>query len=146
MLMKIEMAKTRLKNVKTKRIAMQIEPDGIQPLELARTKSMGYSTMNLHGFIHLANFGKKANVDLWNFETEDGRSIKKALDYLLPFAEGEKSWEFQQLGDIEEAIENLKIDFLMAAFATGEEKYIFIANSIKSREKTAEILLYPLLH
>lgn len=144
MLSKTEMAKTRLENAKTKRIATQIEPDGSQPLELARTKSLGYSTMNLRGFLHLANLGQKLNVDLWNFETEDGRSIKKALDYVLPFAEGEKSWEFHQLGDIEEAIENLKIDFLMAAAAINVENFNKVVRTIKVPEKNLEIFLYPL--
>jgi hypothetical protein len=29
-------------------------------------------------------------MDLWNFETADKRSIRKALDWLIPFATGEK--------------------------------------------------------
>jgi hypothetical protein len=143
MLGKIEMAKTRLETAKTKRIASQIEPDGSQPLELARTKSLGYSTMNLRGFLHLAYLGQKTGVDLWNFETDDGRSIKKALDFLLPFATGEKGWQHQQLGDLDEAIENLKTDFLMAASVFGDAEYRKIAKSIKSQEKTIETLIYP---
>ena len=143
MLGKTDMAKARLEQVKTKRIATQIEPDGSQPYELARTKSLGYSTMNLRGFIQLANLGQKMGVDLLNFETKDGRSIKKALDNLLPFAQGEKEWQNQQLGDLEEAVENLKIDFLMAGFATGQEKYLQIAKTIKVPEGNIETLLYP---
>lgn len=144
MLGKTDLAKARLEQVKTKRIAPQIEPDGSQPHELARTKSLGYSTMNLRGFLHLANLGHKVGVDLWNFETEDGRSITNALDFLLPFAQGKKNWEHQQLGNLDEAIESLKIDFLMAAFTTGEEKYTSVANTIKSGETTSELLFYPL--
>ncbi len=144
MLGKNEMAKTRLETAKTKRIASQIEPDGSQPHELVRTKSLGYSTMNLRGFMHLANLGKKVGVDLWNFETEDGRSIRKALDFLLPFAIGEKSWEHQQLGNLEDAIENLKINFAMAAAATTEVKYKTVANMVKSPENHWETLIFPI--
>jgi hypothetical protein len=143
MLGKTELAKVRLEQAKSKRIASQIEPDGSQPLELARTKSLVYSTMNLRGFIHLANLGDKMGVDLWNFETKDGRSIKKALSFLLPFASDDKKWEYQQLGDLDEAIENLKTDFLMAASAFGVEKYVEIVNTIKSPEKSVETLIYP---
>ncbi len=141
---KTDLAKERLEKAKTKRIASQIEPDGSQPHELARTKSLGYSTMNLRGFIHLANLGQKLNVDLWNFETSNGRSINKALEFLLPFANGQKKWEHQQIGEMDEAIENLKTDFLMAASASGESKYTKIASSIKSPEKLIEILIYPI--
>ncbi len=141
---KTDLAKERLEQAKTKRIASQIEPDGSQPHELARTKSLGYSTMNLRGFIHLANLGQKMNVDLWNYETSNRRSINKALEFLLPFANEQKIWEHQQLGELGEAIENLKTDFLMAESATGEKKYAEIASSFKSPEKLIEILIYPI--
>lgn len=141
---KTDLAKERLEQAKTKRIASQIEPDGSQPHELARTKSLGYSTMNLRGFIHLANLGQKMGVDLWNFETSNGRSINKALEFLLPFANGEKKWEHQQLGELDEAIENLKTDFLMAAFATDKPEYIGVAKTINTPEKLLETLIYTI--
>ena len=99
--------------------------------------------MNLRGFMHLANLGKKTGVDLWNFETVDGRGIPNALDFLLPFATGEKSWEYKQLGNLEDATENLKINYLMAAEATGEKKYASVANLVQSPEKNLETLIYP---
>ena len=36
-------------------------------------------------------------MDLWNFETPDKRSIRRALDWLLPFAIGEKKWSYEQI-------------------------------------------------
>jgi len=137
-------AKARLEQVKTKRIASQIEPDGSQPHELARTKSMGYSTMNLRAYIHLANMGKKAGVDLWDFKTADGRSIRKALAYLQPYALGEKKWTHQQLGSMEEAIESLKNDFLMAASSTGNAGYRKVAETMERPHTELNTLLYPL--
>jgi hypothetical protein len=91
-------ARAVLEEVKTKRIARQIEPDGGQPLELERTRSWSYSIFNLRALFSLATVGERLGVDLWNFETPDGRSIPKALDFLIPFALKEKEWLHRQLG------------------------------------------------
>lgn len=93
-----ELATNVIEAAKTKRIARQIEPDGRQPLELERTKSWNYSLMNLRGLMNLAALGEHVGVDLWRYETGDGRSLRKALDYLLPYAFEEKKWPFQQIG------------------------------------------------
>jgi hypothetical protein len=91
------LAKQILEQAKQKRIAVQIEPDGKQPLELARTNAWSYSTGNLDGMTELATLGDRAGVDLWHFATPDGRSIRKAILYLAPFSFGDKKWEEQQI-------------------------------------------------
>lgn len=98
---RLDAARQYLDSAKEKRIASQIEPDGKQPLELARTKSWGYSTMNLSAFFHLAMLGDRAGVDLWTYEGARGGSLRKALDYLLPFTEHPEKWEYQNLHPIE---------------------------------------------
>lgn len=96
---KKDLARQILETAKQKRIATQIEPDGRQPLELVRTKAWGYSTGNLDGLMLLAQLGENVGVDLWTYQTKDGRSIRSALEYLYPFAVGEQKWAYQQLGD-----------------------------------------------
>jgi hypothetical protein len=54
--------------------------------------------MNLRGLFSLATLGERVGVELWKYQTEDGRSIRKALDFLIPFALEEKKWPYQQLG------------------------------------------------
>jgi hypothetical protein len=79
-----EIAREVLTAARRKRVAVQIEPDGRQPLELARTRSWSYSVMNINGLTQLADLGQRVHVDLWHFATGDGRSIRGALRYLAP--------------------------------------------------------------
>jgi hypothetical protein len=46
----------------------------------------------------LARLGEHVGVDLWNFETDDGRGIRKALDFLIPFAFDDAEWSHEQIG------------------------------------------------
>ncbi|MBN9298153.1 MAG: alginate lyase family protein [Filimonas sp.] len=79
------------------RIPVQIEKDGKQPLELERTTALGYSTFNIDAWFKVATLAQKAGVDIWNYKTTDGRGIKLALDWLWPYAVGEKKWEYKQI-------------------------------------------------
>jgi len=92
-----DLAKQTLEQAKQKRIAAQIEPDGRQPLELARTKAWSYSNGNLDGLMQLATLGQRVGIDLWNFQTGDGRGIRKALDFLTPVAVGKQKWAYQEI-------------------------------------------------
>jgi len=92
-----DLAREVLTGVLEKRIATQIEPDGRQPYELKRTKSMHYTAANLALLFDLAELAEGFDPDLWRYETSDGRGIRKALDWLVPFWTGEASWTHQQI-------------------------------------------------
>jgi hypothetical protein len=91
------------------RIQSQIMANGSQPHELKRTKSLGYSLMNLEGFIYLAQFADKLNINLWDYQTSEGAGLKKAFTFLLPYLKNPQSWPFEQIGPVEpELIEKLR--------------------------------------
>jgi hypothetical protein len=94
---KPDLAKRVVEEVRTRRIASQIEPDGKMPEELRRTKAFSYSTGNLRGLLDLADIGKELGVDLWNYKTADGRGIRKAIDYLAPFVDPANKWPHQEI-------------------------------------------------
>ena len=80
-----------------KRLDSQLTKEGKQPLELERTNGLGYSTMNLRGWFTVATLAKKTGTDLWNYKTPQNVNIRAAFDWLLPYALGEKKWEYQQI-------------------------------------------------
>ncbi|MEL6867849.1 MAG: alginate lyase family protein [Bacteroidota bacterium] len=97
-----------LDSVIIKRINRQIAPDGSQPWELERTKSMSYSIKNLKHLIENAILAKHYGIDLWNYESADGRSIKQAIRFLIPYMLGEKEWPYTQYGGIKSKRKDFK--------------------------------------
>lgn len=79
------------------RIAAHIEPDGSQPHEMARTTSLGYCEFNARGLMDLATHGEALGVDLAGFETADGRSIRRAVDFIVPAMIGQEEWTYEQI-------------------------------------------------
>jgi Alginate lyase len=51
----------------------------------------------LEALFDATSIADKLGMDLWNYQTPDKRSIRKALDWLLPFAIGAKKWSHQQI-------------------------------------------------
>jgi hypothetical protein len=78
------------------RIAEQLEPDGRQPLELARPIAWHYIVFNLQALFRVATFGDCLGIDLWQFTTQDGRTLRRAVDWTLPYVAG-KSWDYAQI-------------------------------------------------
>lgn len=128
-----------LENVKTKRIAVQIEPDGLQPLELVRTNAWGYSNFNLDPLVKLATVAEKEGVDLWNYRTADGRSIHAAIDFLVPYASGEKKWDYQQIGGFHP--DAMLPTLERAANAYRDPKYAALASKLRDGRDDLETLL-----
>ena len=78
-------------------ISIQIKPNGNQPLETARTRSWWYSNRNLAGWQRLAITGDNIGIDLINYVAPNGASIRKAQDYLIPFAQNPVSWPYPNI-------------------------------------------------
>jgi hypothetical protein len=110
------------------RIARQVDRDGRQPRELERTRAWDYSEFNLRAFFDLAVLGQRVGVGLWTYQTTDGRSLKRALDFMVPFATGEQKWTYEQIGGFRPEI----IHGLLRRAAAGmkEPKYRELATRI----------------
>jgi hypothetical protein len=70
----------------SRRLFKQIEPDGKQPAELARTKALHYSAFNIAHMLDMCVIAKTMNIDLLGEKSEDGRSILKAIEFMAQYA------------------------------------------------------------
>ena len=77
---------------KTILLPNQMGNDGSFPLETVRTKPYGYSIFNLDAMTMLCQILSTPKDNLWNFETADGKSIKKGITYLYPFIADKSKW------------------------------------------------------
>jgi len=87
----IDYCKVRFKTVL---LPNQLEKDGSFPLELKRTKPYGYSIFNLDAMATLCQILTNSKDDLWNFKLDDGRSMKKAIEFLYPYIENKSLWTY----------------------------------------------------
>lgn len=92
-----ELARRILGEVPYRRIGVQLEHNGRQPWENARTESWAYSTLNLTLLMNLADLARPLGIDLWHYATGDGRSIRRTFDYMLPFALGQAKWPWETI-------------------------------------------------
>jgi hypothetical protein len=127
-----------------KRIARQIETDGKMPRELQRTKSFSYSAFNLRALIDLASLGQNLGIDLWHYQTPDGRSIRKALEFMAPYTDRKNKWPYQQIDKIDRG--SLTMLLLRAAPAFPDEHFQSLWKNAETRNLSSseDRLLFPL--
>lgn len=77
---------------KTVLLPNQMAPDGSFPQELRRTKPYGYSLFNLDAMTMVCQILSVEQDNLWTYQTSDGRSIKKGLEYLHPYVADKGKW------------------------------------------------------
>ncbi|WP_010662681.1 alginate lyase family protein [Marinilabilia salmonicolor] len=87
----IELCTDRFKNVL---LPDQMALNGSFPLELERTKPYGYSLFNIDAFCSLAEILSTPENNLWSYETEDGKSLKKGMDFIYPYIKDKSKWPF----------------------------------------------------
>lgn len=72
----------------------QIAADGSFPLELKRTKPYGYSIFNLDAMTTICQLLSDKTDNLWTYQTSDGRSIKKGIEFLYPYLKDKNTWPY----------------------------------------------------
>jgi hypothetical protein len=121
-----------------KRLDSQLTKEGKQPLELERTNGLGYSTMNLRGWFTVATLAEKTGVNFWNYQTSKSVDLRTAFDWLLPYALGEKKWEYQQISKYNK--NEIYPLLLQASSAFKDQKYFTTAKNLGITNTIADLL------
>ena len=126
----------------TSRVFVQQREDGSFPRELARTISLHYSTFVVEGFMVAAEIGKKVNYDLWSAVSEDGQSMRQAVDFLFPYYTKSEVWPHQQISPYDYNEGALLL--YRAGLALADSTYINAAKSIgyDSDNAVASLMYY----
>jgi len=90
------LANSIVKNL-AERLDHQMNVDGFFPLELERTTSLHYSVFLLNAFYIAAQLSEKTNMNLWNFQTNTGKSLSKAFTAIHPYITMQKKWTGKQI-------------------------------------------------
>lgn len=111
-----------------KRMDSQINPEGKMQLELDRTNGLGYTTFNLQAWFRVATLAQHTGIDLWKYKNAQGAGIRTALDWMLPYALGQKQWAYQQIGEYKK--NNIYPLLLQAAGIYKDDHYTALAKQV----------------
>ncbi|MGG6124519.1 alginate lyase family protein [Pantoea allii] len=116
----------------------QIEREGTQPLELARTRSFHYSFFNLQALTAMAALAsQRGEGDLWHYKNKQGGSLLTALDYMAPFSDPARHWPWKTR---ERNSERLIPLLLLADTTLKSERYQSWINHVVWRDAPAEVV------
>ena len=95
-----EIALSTIKSVQS-RLESQMDETGFFPEEMARTISLHYSAFIVEPLFIIAHLSDAVGVDMWNYTSSSGKSIKKGFEVLMPYLAKEKEWTAQQIKPFE---------------------------------------------
>lgn len=68
--------------------------DGSFPRELGRTKPYNYSIFVADNMVSLCHLLSTPEDNLWEYESPEGQSIAKAMDFITPYLLDKKTWPY----------------------------------------------------
>jgi hypothetical protein len=118
----------------------QLAADGSFPEELRRTKPYGYSLFNLEAMAGICQLLKIPQDDLWQFRLDDGRCMRKAMEFMFPFIADKSKWTHPPDVMYFEFWPVRQSSLLFAGIAFKEPKYIALWRKLDADPTEAEVV------
>ncbi|UCD59207.1 MAG: alginate lyase family protein [Candidatus Hydrogenedentota bacterium] len=128
------------KQYKERFLPLQMAADGSFPLEIKRTKPYGYSIFQLDNMAILCQLLSTPQDNLWEFELEDGRGIKKGMEYLFRFLEEKEKWPYPPDVQYYEDWPARQPCLLFAGLALGKREYVDLWTDLDADPTNLEVL------
>jgi len=68
---------------------------------MERTTSLHYTGFAIEAFFNIAQMAEQEGVDVWNYVSPSGKSLKRAFDVYYPYIAKEKTWPGPQIKDFD---------------------------------------------
>ncbi len=118
----------------------QVANDGSFPLETARTKPYGYSLFNLDAMATAAWLLSTPADDLWRFELPDGRGLRRAVAFMVPFIRDRGKWPFPPDVMYGDQWPMRHASLLFAGLAFGEVSYLELWRTLPADSSVDEVV------
>lgn len=132
-----EVARELIETFAERRLEKQIEADGKQPRELARTTAFGYSTYNLTHMLDMCVAARTMGMDL--YDAADG-AIDRAIGYLIPFLGNQEQFPYKQIKDWRGVEQNFAQQLLRASRLKENAEYRRLYEQYKPEEDARQAL------
>jgi len=118
----------------------QMGSDGSFPRELDRTKPYGYALFNIDAFANVAQILSTPEDNLWEFETPDGKSLKRGMEFIFPYIEDKYLWPFGEDVYIWDEWPVRQSSLLFAGLAYNKPEYIDMYLSLPADPDHPEVI------
>jgi len=118
----------------------QMAADGSFPRELKRTKPYGYSLFNADAMATLCWIASTPSDNLWDYTTNDGRGMRKAVAYIEPYIRDKSKWPlkpdvmFWEFWPVRSPV------LLFGGIAYHEPKYVELWKTLEANPTNEEVL------
>ena len=118
----------------------QLAADGSFPQELRRTKPLGYSLFNLDAMATVCHILSTKEDNLWTFATSDGRTMRKAIDFIYPYVQDKTKWPHKPDVMFHEFWPVRSPALLFAGLAFNDQKYLDLWKTLEANPTNEEVL------
>lgn len=137
----IEFCSDRYKSVL---LPNQLAADGSFPLELKRTKPYSYSLFNLDAMATICQIVSTPRDDLWKFRLADGRSMRTAMAFMVPYIAAKQSWSHPADVQYFDQFPVRQPSLLFAGLAYSEPSYLELWSTLNPDPVVDEVIRnYP---